>query len=138
MSGGPPSSTTFRKPVSLLQQKWNLPDNDPSVVAQFHAWAGWRRQALLPTVPILRRIFGWRFGTLINRGLEEIETALNRWLVRDRRRALRSLRTTLVREGARLTRSRSRFPRRISSSRTSSCALVIPRRGSNASTPLTI
>ena len=90
-----------RASLRRFREKWNLPDNDPSLVAQFHAWTGWRRQVLPPSVSTLRRIFGWRFGNLINRGLEAIEAALNRWLVRDRRRAVRGPRTTLVREGAR-------------------------------------
>jgi GT2 family glycosyltransferase len=90
-----------RASLRRFREKWNLPGDDPSLVAQFHSWAGWRRQVLLPSVSTLRRIFGWRLGTLINRGLEAIETALNRWLVRDRRRTQRGLQTTLVREGAR-------------------------------------
>ena len=90
-----------RASLRRFREKWNLPDNDPSLVAQFHAWSGWRRQVLLPAVSTLRRIFGWRLGTLINGRLEDIESALNRWLVRDRRRSLRSHRTRLVPEGGR-------------------------------------
>ena len=90
-----------RASLDRFREKWNLPADDPSLRAQFRAWEGWRQRVLLPTVSSLRGILGWRLGGSVHGALAAVEATINRWLFRDRRRAVRAGQPALAPEGVR-------------------------------------
>jgi len=74
-----------RASLDHFREKWQLAEDDPTLVKQFKEWTWWRRQALLPPNSIVARLLRTRTGLSLAHRLAQAEGRLNRWLVRGRR-----------------------------------------------------
>ena len=73
-----------RASLNHFRQKWQLADDDPTLVQQFKEWTWWRRQALLSRNTVLARLLHTLTGPWLAHRLAQAEGRFNRWLVRAR------------------------------------------------------